>query len=316
MNKNVDVIGIIRNSGLLFDASEELLSTSGVRYKTIRCLGAGKNNIVYYVLATSGEYKGQFFSVKIQYNLQDRRIKRFFREIAFLKQQNSELILKYIDEGYFKSESGTIFPFVVVPYVPYTLEDYMDEFELSIEKKVRFCCQLLSALKVLQRQNVLHRDLKPQNILTNGENIVIGDFGLVKNLNKETLMLENDEVDVGFMDDSVSMPRYYRTPELVKYARGEDVLHIESDVFQMGLVFFEIFADYNPLLPADSKLTELVLRMDKSVFGEERVCNFKEKILQLIMAMLKFDYSERATVDELLNEFLMLYQDVCLKGAA
>lgn len=130
---------------------------------------------------------------------------------------------------------------------------------------------MASVLYWLKKQNTLHRDIKPLNILTDGENIVLGDFGLVKNLNKENLLISelDDSEAEDILNASDTMPRFYRTPELVRFAKKEDILRIESDTFQMGLVFTDLFM---------------------------------KKIQNLIQQMLNVDYNIRATPEYILQE--------------
>ena len=305
--QNDKLIEHSRNKNLLLELRTIIEANSGEKYQIVRFLGAGKNNMAYYVMCLSGVNRGQFFSLKIQYNLDKKRVKRFFREITFLKQQKYDFILKYYDYGDYHTLDSEIYPFVVLSYLPYTLKDYFDFPEFTFEKKIRFSCQLLSTLVSLKRQNVLHRDIKPQNILTDGEVAVLGDFGLVKNLNKEILLGYNmleDERDL--LNASVTMPKVYRTPELVEYANHRDILRIESDVFQLGLVFSEIFTSFNPVLNCESKLENIQL----DILPKINVEKYGDTIHNLISGMLVLDYKKRLTVEELLDRYIDLYQAV------
>lgn len=129
---------------------------------------------------------------------------------------------------------------------------------LFFSEKVLYACQLLSALQLLQNRNIIHRDIKPNNIFVNGSNAVLGDFGLIKALDINEQLNEQVDDDIEMINETafhtaegyVAMPYFYRTPELVAYANKRDVLHIESDVFQLGLVLTELFTGENPLIPS------------------------------------------------------------------
>lgn len=284
-----------------------ILTTKGSKYLLIRAIGFGKNNIVYYALGVEGRQKGNFFAIKIQYNLEGKRVKRFFREVSFLRQHQHPYAVRYYDEGYYQSENQT-YPFVVISYLPYTLDDYITNFKVSFERKICFACQMASVLCWLKSLNTLHRDIKPLNIFTDGEKAVLGDFGLIKNLNKERLLISewDDSETEDILNASDTMPRFYRTPELVRFAKKEDVLRVESDTFQMGLVYSNLFAGTNPLQPSETKLDDL-----KIFFSEidEGHVNYQivKRINCLIRKMLDMDYNMRATPEYVLQEIVAIY---------
>lgn len=56
---------------------------------------------------------------------------------------------------------------------------------LTEEKALKYFAQLLSAFTLLDQNNVLHWDIKPSNIMLNGDEIKIGDFGFCKPLKHE-----------------------------------------------------------------------------------------------------------------------------------
>lgn len=284
-----------------------ILVTKNGKYLLIKPLGIGKNNIVFYSLELEGTLKGNFFAIKIQYNLEGKRVKRFFREVSFLRQHQHPCAVKYFDEGYYQLEDKT-YPFVVISYLPYTLDAYLIDYEMSFEKKLRFACQMASVLCWLKSQNTLHRDIKPQNILTDGESVVLGDFGLIKNLNKERLIMSEEDASEteDILNASDTMPRFYRTPELVRFAKSEDILRIESDTFQMGLVFSNLFIGENPLKPTESKLDDLEIIFSKNN-KFQKFSEPEKEIYSLISLMLDMDYRTRATPEYVLQKMVSMY---------
>lgn len=284
-------------------------------YKIIKYLGQGGNAIAFRVQCTEGPYRGIAFVLKVQYNLSTpARRERFARETAFLKEETHPAILRHFDDGDYRLPDGRIYPFVITNYCPQNLEKLIAQGNISFPSKVLYACQLLSALQLLQKKNIIHRDIKPNNIFINGSDAILGDFGLIKVLNpiEEAGLADDDDIqminDTAFYaaDGYTAMPYYYRTPELVAYANKKDVLHIESDVFQLGLVFAKLFTGENPLVEsADIKAPIQLKKIGRVVDTEDGGLVFN-----LIRDMLTLDYRQRAKVNDLLSSFTMLYEKV------
>lgn len=249
---------LVNNTTNTFNSSfvvgDILRANSGAIYRIVNFINTGKNGAVFKVKRDDWQNDHSYFALKIQYNLLDKRVRRFEREQNFLKQQTSPYLLSFVDSGEV-CISNRVYAFVVTPYYPHTLDTFMSERTVTYEQKIRFAYALLMALSQLDLQNVVHRDIKPQNIFTDGERTVIGDFGLIKNV-----CVSDTERSDDILHASASMPRHYRTPELVAYARKEtDRFYKESDVFQMGLVLCWMFTGVNPLISSENKLSNIEL---------------------------------------------------------
>lgn len=284
-------------------------------YKIIKYLGQGGNAIAFRVQCTNGPYRGIAFVLKVQYNLStETRRERFMRETSFLKEEVHPAILRHFDEGEYKLPDGRLYPFVVTNYFPQTLADVIKQGTASFPSKVLYSCQLLSALQLLQSKNVIHRDIKPNNIFVNGSDAVLGDFGLIKELNATDQFDCADDDDIEMINETVfhaadgyiAMPYFYRTPELVAYANKQDTLHLESDIFQLGLVLAELFTGNNPLTPS----TDIKAPIHLNKLGQVTGTNDSGLVFTLLCKMLKENYNERASIDELLSGFTMLYEKV------
>lgn len=237
-----------------FKVGDILYTDNGSAYRIVSFINTGKNGAVFKVERNDLRYNQSVFALKIQYNLLDKRVRRFEREKAFLKQQTSPYLLSFVDSGVV-CVNNRDYSFVVTPYYPYTLDSFMSERIIPYEQRVRFSYSLLVALSQLHSQNVVHRDIKPQNIFTDGIRTIIGDFGLIKSICASDIVRSDD-----ILHASASMPRHYRTPELVAYARKEtNHFFMESDVFQMGLVLCWLFTGVNPLVTSEDKLSNIEL---------------------------------------------------------
>src|SRR5262249_55417148 len=113
--------------------------------------------------------------------------------------------------------------------------------------KMGYAVQMLSALEFLATAavSVVHRDIKPANVFIKGGSCVLGDFGLMKRTKADTT------VDREMIKESLGprMPRGYRTPDLIEYLKGGPAPTDKSDIYQLGLVFAEMFSGFNPQRP-------------------------------------------------------------------
>src|SRR5262249_39733616 len=105
--------------------------------------------------------------------------------------------------------------------------------KLPVERVVEIVKQICQALQAAHSEGVIHRDLKPQNIMRdkNGR-IVVMDFGLARSL--ETAGLTQSGALVGTLE--------YMSPE---QALGQQIDH-RSDIFAMGIIFYELLTGEAP----------------------------------------------------------------------
>ena len=268
--------------------------TSGAWYQIIKFLGKGGNGISYLVLCTEGQYQGCVFTLKILYKIsKPERVEKFIREVAFLKECSYPTILKQYDDGTWNEH-----PFVVMDYMSLTLESEMQKGGLSIGDKMLYALQLLSAIKYLQTKNVVHRDIKPSNIFVKDNTAILGDFGLIKDLSDTSTDDSND------FKGYFAMPRAYRTPELVSYAKSEGPISKETDVFQLGLVLCELFTGNNPLKQTEDSLSDVKLYpipLSNNLH--------KNRVIRIIWGMLRIDNAKRFTIDYAMNKFSMAFEE-------
>jgi len=285
-------------------------SKSDIWYKNIQVLGVGGNSVTFLAHATSGPFRGVLFALKVFRRISDKpRQERFLTEFDSLMAFQHPSIMQVYDSGLFKATAlgqQLEYPFIIAEYLPSSLSDVMRSKRATMAEKVSSALQLLSSLTYLSTQNpaIVHRDIKPQNIFLKGRSCVLGDFGLMKVLDG------TDEPDRNTMKASAlpGMPYYYRTPDLIAYARGEAPITTKSDVFQLGLVLAELFTGKNPAIPP-SDPDNLLEPLRLAKLGHIS-CAQGPGIATLIKRMLQFDQTQREDASLISSAWQGVFEEV------
>ncbi|CAN2192787.1 PASTA_pknB domain containing protein [Candidatus Nanopelagicaceae bacterium] len=210
------------------------------RYQLIRQMAAGGMATIYEALDTRLDRK---VAVKVMHPhlAQDEQfVERFIREAKASAALSHPNIVSVQDQGW--NQHGSPAVFLVMELVEgHTLREYLNEQgALSVDAGIKFLLPVLSALAAAHKMGIVHRDIKPDNILISKEGrIKIADFGLAKGPLLGTTMTAESSIVLG----SVS----YLSPEQVQ--RG--IADARSDVYSAGITAFEIFTGDKPFAGAE-----------------------------------------------------------------
>jgi len=205
------------------------------RYQLIRHMASGGMATIYEGLDTRLDRK---VAVKVMHPhlAQDEQfVERFIREAKASAALSHPNIVSVQDQGW--NQNGTPAVFLVMELVEgHTLREYLNEQgALSVASGIQFLLPVLSALAAAHKLGIVHRDIKPDNILISKEGrIKIADFGLAKGPLLGTTMTAESSIVLG----SVS----YLSPEQVQ--RG--IADARSDVYSAAITAFEIFTGDKP----------------------------------------------------------------------
>ena len=158
---------------------------------------------------------------------------RFLSEIRIAARLDHPHILTLIDSG---ASDGILW--YVLPYVRgNTLRHRLErEKQLGVEESVDIARQVAGALDYAHRQGVVHRDVKPENILFHEGEVVLADFGIALALREAG---GNRLTETGL---SLGTPQYM-SPE---QATGDRALDARSDIYSLGAVLYEMLTGEPP----------------------------------------------------------------------
>ncbi len=197
----------------------------GGRYEIIEKIGDGGMAIVYKAKC---HLLNRYVAVKIlrsEYTCDQEFVERFNRESQSAARLSHPNIVNVYDVG----QEGNIY-YIVMEYIKgSTLKQIIRQRgKLDPEEAVNIALQICSALAHAHKNDVIHRDIKPQNIVVTEEGIVkVADFGIARMLNASTITLNNSNI-MGSV--------HYFSPE---QARGI-YTDVQTDIYSLGIVLYEM----------------------------------------------------------------------------
>ncbi|XP_069507703.1 serine/threonine-protein kinase 36 [Ambystoma mexicanum] len=191
------------------------------RYQVLEMVGEGSFGRVY-----KGRRKqsGQVVALKFipKVGRLEKELKNLVREIDIMRGLRHPNIIRMLDS--FETDKEVV---VVTDYAEGELFQILeDDGNLPEEQVQDIACQLVSALYYLHSHRILHRDMKPQNILLGKGGVVkLCDFGFARSMSIHTLVLT-----------SIKGTPLYMSPELVE----EKPYDHTSDLWSMGCILYEL----------------------------------------------------------------------------
>ncbi|MEH7106814.1 Stk1 family PASTA domain-containing Ser/Thr kinase [Bacillus sp. JJ1764] len=200
------------------------------RYKILDMIGGGGMANVYLAHDMILDRDVAVKMLRLDFANDEEFIKRFHREAQSATSLNHPNIVNIYDVG----EEKDLY-YIVMEYVEgQTLKQYIQQNSpLRVEESIGIMRQLTSAISHAHHNHIIHRDIKPQNILVDHKgNVKITDFGIAMALSATSITQTN----------SVLGSVHYLSPE---QARG-GMANRKSDIYSLGIVMFELLTGRLP----------------------------------------------------------------------
>jgi serine/threonine-protein kinase len=223
------------------------------RYQLLRQVANGGMAAIYEAIDTRLDRK---VAVKIMHShlaQDDSYVSRFIREAKAAAALSHPNIVAVQDQGW--NQNGVPAVFLVMELIEgHTLREYLNERgRFEIKDAMNYLTPILSALSAAHALGIVHRDVKPENIMISNEGRVkVADFGLARGEIIGSTMTAESSVILG----SVS----YLSPEQVQ--RG--IADSRSDVYAAGIVAYEMLIGDKPFT-ADSPIQIAYMHVNEEV---------------------------------------------------
>ena len=212
--------------------SEMLAEALGERYALDREIGRGAMATVYLARDVGSQ---QPVAVKIMHGAVANALgtERFLREIEIARSLSHPNIVPVSDSG----SAGELL-YYIMPYLEgESLFDRLErERQLPIEDALRITRDVAGALGYAHGRGVLHRDVKPENVLLAGGRALVADFGLARAIGAADYQ---KLTATGIMVGTV----YYMSPEQIIGRRDLDQ---RADIYGLGCVLYEMLTGEPP----------------------------------------------------------------------
>ncbi|MDX9917027.1 MAG: Stk1 family PASTA domain-containing Ser/Thr kinase [Gudongella sp.] len=269
--------------------------TLGNRYEIVEKIGTGGMAIVYKAKCNLLD---RFVAIKVlkeEFNNDEDFIRKFRRESQAAASLSHPNILNIYDVGS-EEIDGRVIQYIVMEYIKgRTLKEYITEKgKLSVQETVDFSIQIAEALSHAHKNKIIHRDIKPHNIMvTDDKRIKVTDFGIARAVTSSTITTTS----------SVLGSVHYFSPEQARGGYTDE----KSDIYSLGIVMYEMITGQVPF-DGDSPIGVALKHVQEEIVPPINLNkDVPVELNQIIMKCVKKRQSERyQNTEEVLRDLRMI----------
>ncbi len=266
------------------------------RYEVLEEVGVGGMATVYKAKCN---LLNRFVAIKVlkdEFAKDQEFVKKFRAEAQSAAALTHPNIVSVYDVG---EENGVNY-IVMELLVGETLKDYIEHHgKLSNERTLKYASQIASALEAAHSSKIIHRDIKPHNIVLSNNNTVakVTDFGIAKMSSNETIA--NGSQTMGSV--------HYFSPEQAKGGYIDE----KSDIYSLGVVMYEMVTGEVPF-EADTPVSVALKQIqEEPIEPKEKVPTVTNALNRIILKAMAKNTSERyGSAAELLDDIFAVMNNV------
>ncbi len=227
----------------MFAEKADIIGSEINQYKILSLLGEGGMGAVYLAQDTSLERKVAIKLLSSEFAFDSIRRNRFFQEAKSASALNHPNILTVHEIGELNGIHYIVTEFIAGK----TLNNYLFGKQSTFQNILEIATQIASALSAAHEAGIIHRDIKPDNVMVRNDEIVkILDFGIAKLT--DSIKLKDFDTESQTRVKTMTLPGtiigtpQYMSPE---QARGQKV-DSRTDIFSFGVVLYEMLTGFLP----------------------------------------------------------------------
>lgn len=267
------------------------------KYKILKQLGQGSMGKVYLGI---DEESNQKVAIKVMnQNGNERILDYFIREAQVLIQLHHPNIIALKKYGNFQGS-----PFIAMEYAEgSTLEELLNQHPISVRYALEIVIYILDALEYVSHYHIVHRDIKPTNIIIgkNSKSIKLIDFGVGKSLEDQNNLTKTGQI-VGTI--------YYMAPEQLQNA-----VHVDyrADIYAVGATLYHALANCPPFEENGSNMVRVLMAKTSNQYitlGQRGIPNLSKRLISIVEKAMAFNPKDRFnSAKEMQAELMNVYKE-------